>query len=94
MAYHVPYDGDTEDHPNLFLIKKPVKSITVADVKQVPTRTCVCWFFPRWRHLRLIRLLAALRQCFPLPGTYFFRAKQTYGKTYGASSEPAVCFLL
>lgn len=54
VAYWLPYDGDTEEHPNLFLVKKNIKSISLSDIKA----------------------------CFPLPGTYFFRAKQSYGKTH------------
>jgi len=61
VQYFIPYDGDVEEHPNVFLVRKPPRSLTLADV------------------------IAA----FPLPGTYFFRAKQAYGKTHGACSGAA-----
>lgn len=54
VAYHVPGDGDAEDVPNMFVVRKPMAAITLADIKQL----------------------------FPLPGSYFFRAKQAYRKTF------------
>ena len=55
VQYFIPHDGDEEDHPNVFLVKKPLKNLTLSDVQG----------------------------SFPLPGTYFFRGKQSYGKTHG-----------
>lgn len=54
VYYFVPQDGDSEEHPNVFLIRKPPRSVTTADITEQ----------------------------FPLPGTYFFRFKQQYGKSY------------
>lgn len=35
VAYFVPGDGDNEDAPNLFVVRKAASSVTLADVKQV-----------------------------------------------------------
>ena len=35
VQYFVPYDGDVEEHPNVFLVRKPAKGLTLADVQQV-----------------------------------------------------------
>ena len=35
VQYFVPYDGDVEDHPNVFLVRKPSKGLTLADIQQV-----------------------------------------------------------
>lgn len=55
VQYFVPIDGDVEDHPNVFLVRKPQRSITLSDIEA----------------------------SFPLPGSYIFRAKAAFGKTYG-----------
>lgn len=59
IVYHIPCDGDNEENPNIFLLKKPAKAVTLADV----------------------------RENFPIPGSYFFRAKQVYGKTHSESGD-------
>jgi len=56
VAYFIAGDGDTEENPNVFLTRRPLKDLRLGDVQAA----------------------------FPLPGQYFFRAKATYGKTYGA----------
>lgn len=33
VQYFVPIDGDVEDHPNVFLVRKPQRSITLADIE-------------------------------------------------------------
>ena len=38
VHYFIPYDGDVEDHPNLFLVKKPVQKVTLGDVLSVSPR--------------------------------------------------------
>lgn len=38
VQYFIPYDGDTEEHPNVYLVKKAPKSLTLADVQQVCKR--------------------------------------------------------
>lgn len=35
VYYFVPYDGDEEEHPNFFLIRKPPTSVTLEDVIKV-----------------------------------------------------------
>ena len=55
VCYFVPIDGDVEEQPNVFAVRKPQKLLTLGDI------------------------MAA----FPLPGSYIFRAKAAYGKTYG-----------
>lgn len=35
VQYFIPYDGDTEEHPNVFLVKKPQKDLKLVDVQQV-----------------------------------------------------------
>ena len=35
VAYHIPSDGDSEDVPNVFVIRKALASITLGDIKQV-----------------------------------------------------------
>lgn len=35
VQYFVPSDGDAEDHPNVFLVRRPLKAVTLADVQQV-----------------------------------------------------------
>ena len=55
ISYTIPLDGDSEEHPNVFMIRKPAKGLTLGDIQQG----------------------------FPLVGTYFFRAKQQFGKTHG-----------
>jgi len=35
VQYFIPHDGDSEEHPNVFLVKKPPKSLTLGDVQQV-----------------------------------------------------------
>lgn len=95
VYYFIPQDGDSEDHPNAFLIRKPgsaIRQSTIAEVHSAtPKHTCTrrqprrqTWhhalFSPRaWTHAH-IRL-----QHFPLPGEYFFRFKQAYAKGYGES---------
>jgi hypothetical protein len=36
VSYFIPVDGDAEEAPNVFVIRKPAASITLDDVKQVP----------------------------------------------------------
>lgn len=55
VQYFVPLDGDSEEHPNVFLVRKAQRSLTLGDIAQ----------------------------SFPLPGSYIFRAKAPFGKTYG-----------
>lgn len=43
VAYHIPVDGDSEEAPNVFVIRKAAASITVHDVKEVG---CVCLLVP------------------------------------------------
>ena len=38
VYYFVPLDGDTEDHMNVFLIRKPASEVTVNDVESVRPR--------------------------------------------------------
>ena len=33
VQYHVPADGDSEEHPNVFLVKRPLKELRLADVQ-------------------------------------------------------------
>jgi len=35
VYYFVPLDGDTEEHMNVFLIRKPPAEVTVADIESV-----------------------------------------------------------
>ena len=43
VQYIIPGDGDSEDHPNVFLVKKPIKGLTLGDVQQVrPWRVRRC----------------------------------------------------
>jgi hypothetical protein len=45
VCYFVPIDGDVEEQPNVFAVKKPQKSLTLADVVQVrraPQRRACC----------------------------------------------------
>jgi hypothetical protein len=35
VQYFIPLDGDTEEHPNVFVVRKAPKSLTLADVQQV-----------------------------------------------------------
>jgi hypothetical protein len=35
VQYFIPADGDVEEHPNVFLLKKAPKSVTLADLQQV-----------------------------------------------------------
>jgi len=35
VQYFVPIDGDAEDHPNVFLVRKPQRSLTLGDIEQV-----------------------------------------------------------
>ena len=58
VQYFVPGDGDSEEHPNVCLVRRAPGQLRLEDVAAA----------------------------FPLPGTYFFRAKQPLGK---AHSEPA-----
>ncbi len=123
VQYHVPVDGDSEEHPNVFLVKRPLKELRLADVQSASARRGAGRRGkgrarhggrlrppPPWRSFRAVgggpaprRLAASTRadpclarqppprslalQAFPLPGTYFFRAKQAYGKTHGACAQ-------
>jgi hypothetical protein len=33
IQYFIPQDGDSEDHPNVFVVRKPPKSLTAADIQ-------------------------------------------------------------
>jgi hypothetical protein len=35
VQYFCPYDGDVEEHPNVYLVRRPVKSLTLLDLQQV-----------------------------------------------------------
>ena len=35
VYYFVPLDGDTEEHMNVFLVRKPASEVTVDDISQV-----------------------------------------------------------
>lgn len=59
IAYFIAGDGDTEENPNVFLTRRPLKDLRLGDIQAG----------------------------FPLPGQYFFRAKATFGKTYGACAR-------
>ncbi len=39
VQYFIPIDGDSEEHPNAFLVRKPPKSLTLGDVQQVRAKT-------------------------------------------------------
>ena len=54
VQYFIPGDGDSEEHPNVFLVKRPPRELRLEDVAAG----------------------------FPLPGLYFFRAKQPLGKAH------------
>jgi len=82
VQYFIPHDGDTESAPNLFLVRKPAAKLTVGDLQEV---CCGATSLLCAQHIH-----SWLVQAFPLPGQYFFRFKQTYGKGYGklqAASE-------
>jgi len=32
ISYFIPADGDSEEHPNVFLIRKPQKEVRTSDV--------------------------------------------------------------
>jgi len=38
VNYFIPYDGDAEEHPNVFLVRKPQKGLTLSDIQQVGGR--------------------------------------------------------
>ena len=40
VRYFVPYDGDTEEHPNVFVVRKPMKGLTLADISSVSPSEC------------------------------------------------------
>lgn len=46
VYYFIPQDGDSEDHPNAFLIRKPgsaIRQSTIAEVHSAtPKHTCTC----------------------------------------------------
>ena len=54
VQYFVPGDGDSEEHPNVCLVRRAPGALRLEDVAAA----------------------------FPLPGTYFFRAKQPLGKAH------------
>ena len=33
VQYFIPSDGDAEEHPNVFVVRKPPKTLTLADVQ-------------------------------------------------------------
>lgn len=33
VQYFIPIDGDSEEHPNVFLVKKPLKDVRLSDVQ-------------------------------------------------------------
>ena len=33
VQYFIPTDGDSEEHPNVFLVKKPLKELRLGDVQ-------------------------------------------------------------
>lgn len=33
VRYFIPYDGDTEEHPNVFVVKKPMAKLTLGDIQ-------------------------------------------------------------
>lgn len=84
VQYFVPYDGDTEEHPNVFLVKRPQKDLRLADLQQVGS--CPTAVTQRARglwELTRMHVQPPSVQAFPLPGQYFFRVKTTFGKTHG-----------
>ena len=34
VQYFIPGDGDTDEHPNVFLVKKPMKDLRLGDIQQ------------------------------------------------------------
>ncbi len=34
VSYWIAQDGDVEEHPNLFLVKKPIKGLVLGDIQQ------------------------------------------------------------
>lgn len=84
VQYFIPYDGDNEEHPNVYLVKKPQKDLRLADLQQV--RAC-SWPLCNAHGARTD--LRRVLQAFPLPGQYFFRVKTSFGKTHGELRRPA-----
>lgn len=77
VRYFVPYDGDTEEHPNVFVVRKPMKGLTLADLQSVSRAASYSY------SVCTKDSPASSPQAFPLPGSYLFRAKQAYGKAHG-----------
>jgi hypothetical protein len=40
INYFIPSDGDEEEHPNIFPMRKPLGQITLRMVKEVRARDC------------------------------------------------------
>lgn len=38
VQYFIPGDGDSEEHPNVFLVRKATKDLRLADVQQASRR--------------------------------------------------------
>jgi hypothetical protein len=90
IQYFIPHDGDTEEHPNVFVVNQPASLVTMADIVSVRggrhRRTLAAHASELVAHC--VHYARCPTQCFPLPGSYFFRFKQPHGKTYGAFARP------
>jgi hypothetical protein len=66
VHYFIPYDGDSEEHPNVYLVRKPAKALTLGDLQQVRASVGL-WRAgeetPEGRVLRCGRLLTPFFRC-------------------------------
>lgn len=56
IQYFIPADGDVEEHPNVFQLKKAPKGITLGDIQQV----CILQTAYRLHHSTSIMLISCL----------------------------------
>lgn len=84
VRYFVPYDGDTEEHPNVFIVRKPIKGLTLGDIQSVRLPRTAQGGTAESNEWAATSTTPPPLQAFPLPGSYLFRAKQAYAKAHGA----------